>query len=630
MKRLHISSSEAHHSRLGEVRYIHEEKNEISAAFYINEPCVIELRVPRVIGADAAFISLFSEDGAPLLKSEFEFTALTEGDDVYSTDVPLSVGLFFFTISINTVSGLLSVKKCDRGVYFSEKEEPDFFQLSISEAPASKKSSYLGGIIYHIFVDRFSKDEAVIPKKGAILAEDWSRIPEYPEYPGAPMKNNTFYGGTLRSAAKRLDYIRSLGANIVYLSPIFESPSNHKYDTADYLKVDEMFGGDEALRYFLDEAKKRGIGVILDGVFNHTGADSVYFNRYGTYDTLGAYQSKESDYYNWYTFEKHPDKYVCWWGIEILPRINTGNSNFEKFILNKVIKKYRDMGILGLRLDVADELSDDFIKKIKSSLSEDGESLLYGEVWEDASNKIAYGKRKTYYLGRELDGVMNYPLRDGILDYILNKKTDKLNYALREVTQYAPKHIRNMQMNVLGTHDTVRILTALGTDGGQGRKNSELASLRMTPDERDAAEAKLKAAYTVIATLPGIPSVFYGDEAGLEGYSDPFNRMPYPKDVSESLLEHYKKIGKIRRSAAVYRDGEFELITLTPELLAFLRARADAVYLTVYNNSSDAYTIDFEQKTKELVGGQAAARHTVLPHTAAIFKSSKINISNLI
>ncbi len=616
--------------RLGEVRYIHKEKYECSSAFYVNEPCEIELRVPRVIGADAAIITVFSEDGAPLLKSELEFTALTGGDDIYGTDISLPVGLYFFSIGINTVSGSLSAKKCDGGVYFGNDGSFDLFQLSVTEKPASKKSSYLGGIIYHIFVDRFAKDEDVKPKPGAILAEDWSRIPEYPEYPGAPMKNNTFYGGTLRSAAKRLDYIRSLGVNIVYLSPIFESPSNHKYDTSDYLKVDEMFGGDEALRYFIDEAGKRGIGVILDGVFNHTGADSVYFNRYGTYGTLGAYQSKESDYYNWYTFEEHPDKYVCWWGIEILPRINTGNSDFEQFILNKVIKKYREMGILGLRLDVADELSDEFIKKIKSTLSEGGESLLYGEVWEDASNKIAYGKRKTYYLGGELDGVMNYPLRDGILDYILNKKTDKLNYALREVTQNAPKHIRDMQMNVLGTHDTVRILTALGTDGGQGRRNAELASLRMTKEERDVAEAKLKAAYTVIATLPGIPSVFYGDEAGLEGYSDPFNRMPYPEDVSESLLEHYKKIGKIRRSATVYRDGEFKLITLTPELLAFLRARGDAVYLTVYNNSSDAYTIDFEQKTKELVGGEAAVRHTVLPHTAVIFKSSKINISNLI
>jgi glycosidase len=391
-----------------------------------------------------------------------------------------------------------------------------------------------------------------------------------------------------------------------------------------------MFGGDDALSELITEAKKRGIGIILDGVFNHTGADSIYFNRYGTYPTLGAYQSKQSDFYGWYTFNSHPDDYVSWWGIEILPRINTGNPSFESFILDKVIPKYRDMGIAGMRLDVADELSDDFIKRIKKALSEKGDTLLYGEVWEDASNKIAYGKRKRYYLGKELDGVMNYPLRDGIIRYIKKADASALLYALNDVTDNAPKHIRDVQMNVLGTHDTERILTVLGGECAEGKSNKELSSLRMKNEEREYATVLLKSAYTVIATLPGIPSVFYADEAGLEGYSDPFNRMPYPNSPCNELLSHYRKIGEIRRNASVYADGNFELIVLTEELLAFSRYKNKDVYLTVYNNATVPYSVDFEKATEELTEGVKTKHHRIPPKTAKIFKTIKDELTNLI
>ena len=628
MKRLHISDEETYLPLHGRLSYLHGRRAESSAAFYDGEKKALELQIPRLLGTDSVYITVFSEGGDRLIEKELDFFSLSSDLDVYRCDLSLGIGLYFFSIKLSTASGILFVKKNGKGIVLSKNEE--LFQLSVSEAPKSTLNPYIGGIIYHVFVDRFKKDEGVVPKKGTIICDKWDVIPEYPEYAGAPMKNNTFFGGTLRSVTKELDYIKSLGVNLIYLSPIFDSPSNHKYDTADYLRVDEMFGGDEALSELITEAKKRGIGIILDGVFNHTGADSIYFNRYGTYPTLGAYQSKQSNFYGWYTFNSHPDDYVSWWGIEILPRINTGNPSFESFILDKVIPKYRDMGIAGMRLDVADELSDDFIKRIKKALSEKGDTLLYGEVWEDASNKIAYGKRKRYYLGKELDGVMNYPLREGIIRYIKNADTSALLYALNDVTDNAPKHIRNAQMNVLGTHDTERIITVLGGESAIGKSNKELSSLRMKNEEREYATVLLKSAYTVMATLPGIPSIFYADEAGLEGYSDPFNRMPYPTTPCKELLSHYRKIGEIRRNSPVYADGDFELITLTDELLVFSRCKDSDVYLTVYNNSFVPYSVDFEKATEELTEGVKIKVHRIPQKTAKIFKTTKYELINLI
>ncbi len=625
MKRLHISAAEATGGQLGEIYYTHNKKLDRSSAFELNEACGIKFVIPRAVGTIDLKIELFDQTQSVKLKEKKAALSHTVKDkDIYVVKLGkgfLDKGLYFYKVVIKTLVGdIFAVGEGSYRITFSQTD-CSFFQLSFSDFSASHSSTLRGGVIYHIFVDRFSKDEDVVPKKGARLVEDWTSIPEYPEYPGAFMHNNTFYGGTLRSAEKRLDYVKSLGVNIIYLSPIFESPSNHKYDTADYMRTDSMFGSDEALRAFLKSAKKRGISVILDGVFNHTGADSIYFNRYGNYDSLGAYQSKDWEYYAWYTFKSYPDDYESWWGIEILPRINTGNRDFEAFITEKVIPKYRAMGISGLRLDVADELSDEFIAKIKQALSPDETTVLYGEVWEDASNKIAYGKRKKYYLGEELDGVMNYPLRKGLIEYFRYKKCDELKYALTDIINNAPKRIRDMQMNILGTHDTERIITALGGTPAESKTNKELASLKMTKEEREVATERLISAYTVLATLPGIPAVFYGDEAGLEGYSDPFNRMPYPSHPDQKILNHYKKIGQIRKSNNVYNSGEYKLITLTEELLVFSRSDGNNNYITFTNNRDRDITIDFSLNTQELLGDRNSREHTVPGNSTLIFKT---------
>jgi glycosidase len=433
-----------------------------------------------------------------------------------------------------------------------------------------------------------------------------------------------FFGGNLDGVTEKLPYIASLGVCCIYLSPIFRAYSNHKYDTGDYTRVDEAFGGDGALSRLVKAAKSFGIRIVLDGVFNHTGDDSVYFNRRGTYPSLGAYQSEESPYGNWYTFRRRPDDYECWWNIPILPRLRTDEPSCREFFLGKdgVIAKWTRAGVAGFRLDVADELSDSFIRGIRERLDENGEdTVLWGEVWEDASNKIAYGRRRRYYWGGELDGVMNYPLREGLLAYFRRGDTAPLRYALEEVLPAAPKAVADRQMNLLGTHDTLRILTALGGASEEGKSNDELAHLRMTKEERRLALERLKLAYLALATLPGLPCIYYGDEVGMEGYRDPFNRLPFPwHRMDGELLAYYRAVGELRGKESLYREGELRLHTLTPSRLVFSRTDGSRCAVTVINRSQSPLPIRLPKGARVLFGGVGEAGGALPPMSGAVIR----------
>ena len=413
----------------GKIEYCTDGKGSLHSAIEKGKSSSLSLSLPRYLGAESVMITLVSDDNTVSKSIYGEWDFFDDGYDNYTFDfspLDLDIGLYFYDIRVSSPIGdIFCIKSCE-GVAFSEtKPNNNQFQLTVSDFPSNATFKHFGGIIYHIFVDRFMKGGEVSRDSNDIIVDDWSDgVPEYPEYPGAHMDNNTFYGGTLWGIADRLDYLSSLGVSLIYLSPIFKSPSNHKYDTADYMSVDQGFGGDEALIHLISEAKRYNIGIILDGVFNHTGADSIYFNKYRKYGDVGAYQTPTSPYCSWYEFKSYPDEYTSWWGIEILPRINPEVKECREFFLGDggVIDKYSSLGISGFRLDVTDELSDSFIEGIRSLMAKnDPSSILYGEVWEDASNKIAYGKRKRYYLGRELDGVMNYPLRSGIIDFLRHK-----------------------------------------------------------------------------------------------------------------------------------------------------------------------------------------------------------------
>ncbi len=611
-------------SFVGKVEYIHDEKQNTSCAFLKSERSALRIVVPRAMGITSLSVTILDESQTQrLISVNAKWRGISESSDIYALTLPnLDIGLYFYVVEADTIFGRLYGLRDRQTLVFSKEPTPEkLFQLSFSDFIHDIDESLYGGVIYQIFVDRFAKGGRIARKDGSVYVDDWSSgIPEYPAYPGAPLKNNTFYGGTLYGIIDKLPYIASLGANIIYLSPIFASPSNHKYDTADYMKVDPMFGGDEALKQLIESAREFGIGIILDGVFNHTGADSIYFNKYGTYESIGAYQSTASPYYSWYDFKEYPDDYTSWWGIEILPRINPDIPKCREYFVGAggVVDKYARMGILGMRLDVVDELSDDFIAAIKARLAERIKMpLLYGEVWEDGSNKIAYDKRKRYFLGEELDGVMNYPIRTGIIDYLRFGKTDRIFYALTDIMDNAPRRIRDMQMNLLGTHDTPRILTALAGELPTCHDNAYLRTKRMSDEEMQTAISRLKMAYTILATLPGIPTVFYGDEAGLEGYSDPFNRMPYPwgREV-DALMEHYKAVGSLRRSNITYAKGDFKLLHIDSERLIYARTLGATAYLTVVNNSSNTLEVSFDASHKALLGKSEVLK----PFTAEVFK----------
>ena len=615
---------------VGRLQYLHTTENQSGTAYPSSEGVSLLLCLPRSIGASRVSFNFYNETldkcvySQEAILSEFGYT-----EDKYTLKIEEGVlprGLYFFDIEIDSFIKIYGLKHGDRIAFSKEKHFGHKFQLTVFDEIYSKPTKNYGGIIYHIFVDRFNRGKRTEVREDAVYVEDWnSDIVEYPEYPGAFLKNNTFFGGTLDGVADKLDYLESLGVTTLYLSPIFEAYSNHKYDTGDYSKIDTMFGGEAAFKDLIKKCHSRGIGIILDGVFNHTGSDSVYFNKNERYDSVGAYQSESSPYFDWYSFKSFPDDYVSWWGIEILPRINPSINSCSDFFIGEggIIEKYAKMGIDGFRLDVADELPDSFIKDIKSALNRiNSSSILYGEVWEDASNKIAYDKHKTYYLGDELDGVMNYPVRIGIIDFVLNKSSDKLRYALTEVFPNMPKRARDAAMNLLGTHDTERIITVLGGVKAYGYSNKELKDIRLSEPERAIAVKRLKLAYTINATLPGIPSIYYGDESGLEGYSDPFNRRTYPwGNEDNDLIAHYQTIGRVRRENEVYREGEFDLVALDNDKLVFKRTDKGVELITVANTSYNPFTVEFSSNVTNLINGNTGRVFTIDSETAAVFKS---------
>ena len=636
MRSLFFSNNRAQRL-VGKVRFAHGEEYSSSSAFEISEAAKVRILLPRLLGVVSVSVSVFSEDISRKINDfSCEWCDAEGAFDVYEADIDtkaLGVGLYFFMLQIESQCGRLYGYKSGRSLVLSPTYSThSLYQLSVSSFKYGKSDNKLGGIIYHVFVDRFNKGGKVEKKPGTIIDDDWRVIPEYPLYPGAPLKNNHFYGGTLYGVAEKLDYLKSLGVNTVYLSPIFDAASNHKYDTGNYMTVDAMFGGDEAFDQLLKAARERGIGIILDGVFNHTGSDSIYFNREGNYDSVGAYQSKKSDYFSWYDFQAYPDKYTSWWGIDILPRIHPDKPSCRKYFVGKggVIEKYARMGIDGFRLDVADELSDDFISKIKAVLNRyNKSSVLYGEVWEDGSNKIAYDVRKKYYLGEELDGVMNYPVRKGIIDFLTKYDCSELEYALTDIIDNAPERIRNMQMNLLGTHDTERILTVLGGERPDGRSNEYLSKKKMIDLERGTAKRRLRMAYIILATVPGIPAIFYGDEAGLEGYHDPFNRMPYPWGREDhNLINFYRSVGRVRTENPIYKEGKFELIHIDSDTLVFKRYDDEYSYVTFVNNTRLPRRVDFDAPASALVLADETAKNYSfeLPaYSAQIFKVERNN-----
>ncbi|WP_407371038.1 glycoside hydrolase family 13 protein [Carnobacterium sp.] len=463
--------------------------------------------------------------------------------------------------------------KGGEGQIYKQEHEVKPYQLTSYLYKDPSPKWYREGIAYHIFVDRFyngNEDGQVLnPKKNSFLYANQEDLPMYIKNADGEIVRWEFYGGNLRGIIQKLPYLKEMGITILYLSPLFEARSNHKYDTGDYLKIDPMFGDQDTFKELIQKAKEYEMRIILDGVFNHSGADSRYFNRYGTYPEMGAYQSKESRYFDWYTFKEFPNLYESWWGVKDLPKLNTENPRVQSFLYkdqNSVIRKWSKLGLGGWRLDVADELSDDVLKGIRLALEETVEdSVLIGEVWEDASNKIAYNKRRHYIEGGQLHGAMNYPFKEIIIGLLQRSITPQEAAEMwMNLKENYPAEAFKSNFNNIGTHDTERIYTVLNQN-----------------------VPKLKQAMALLFIVPGVPCLYYGDEAGVKGKADPDNRRMYPWGKENKEIQTFvKKLAAIRSKETSLKDGDFYSFS-HGELMGIVRFSNQKEFVIMLLNTAD-------------------------------------------
>ncbi len=524
---------------------------------------------------------------------EMRFEKSENGFSVYTADYVFdAAGIYYYRFEMRNRDGIWYYGRGENGESVCGENLPEW-QLTVYKSSYKTPDFAKGNIIYHIFVDRFNRADGVKTKRKYRLHDSFSESPEVVSADGKYYADD-FFGGNFNGIREKLDYLDELGVGIIYLSPIFKAYSNHRYDTGDYLKVDELLGTEDDFKRLLDAAHEKGMKVILDGVFNHSGADSLYFNKFGTYDSLGAYQSKSSPYYDWYYFKKFPDEYACWWGCDNVPDLNKSNKDYRALVFGKngVVEKWQKLGADGWRLDVVDELPIDFvnllIKKIKSV---NKDALVIGEVWEDASTKVSYGELRPYLLGDQLDGTMNYPFMNAIIAYVRDGDEKFFKDSVQSILENYPKETVYCLMNSLGTHDTVRIINALSDVRAHGWSKTHKLGYKLPDSEYEKAKKKLYLASVLQFTLPGIPSIFYGDEAGLQGFDDPINRRPYPwGSEDEEILAHYKKLGRIRRENRAIFSGGFNMRDENG-LVAYERAGGDDEILIAVNAGGDDKTL---------------------------------------
>lgn len=497
----------------------------------------------------------------------------------------------------------------------------DNFQLLVYSHGQTYPKSFCGGIMYQIMPDRFCKAQGFGDSTGKKMRGDWGGTPEYKPVNGKIL-NNDFFGGNFEGIRSKLSYLKKLGVTRIYLNPIFEAKSNHRYDTGDYMKFDRLLGTDQDFINLIKSGKQKDIEFIIDGVFNHTGDDSVYFNKYGNYQSIGAYNSVNSPYYSWFTFQNHPEEYTSWWGIDILPTINKNSSEYEEFITgeNGVLDRCLKMGINGVRLDVVDEIPDSFVKKINQRVKKYGDDkIVIGEVWEDATNKIAYGVRRKYFQGNELDSVMNYPLKNAIIEYILTGKAHQLYKVIREQIDNYPAHSLNCMMNILGTHDTPRILTVLGKSGNIKSKREDMEFETLSDYEYELGKKGLKCASLLQYTLYGVPCIYYGDEIGMQGNKDPFNRRCYDwVGGDKELLDWYKFLSKLRKMP-VFKEGKVTNVSMQDGVILFTRESENSSISVAVNCGDRVFDISTKGYKNELIRNIKATKIPLNKYDFAIF-----------
>lgn len=568
-------------------------------AIATDEKVKLRIIVPRSMKCCGATLCVAKENESPAYYSMFWAGMCGDDNEYWELHFfATTPGLYWYHFELDTPWGRSFVRNVGRGVGDFAPDASDF-QQTVYDKNFKTPDWLKGGIIYQIFPDRFyssgTEKHGVRPSR---VMRRWGDEPFWREEQMNGIWNNDYFGGDLKGVEEKLLYLANLGVTCIYLNPIFEANSNHRYDTADYEKIDPLLGTEDDLKSLCKTAREQyGISIILDGVFSHTGCDSKYFNIYSNYDDVGAYNSKESPYYPWYKFINWPDEYHSWWGIKLLPEVIEETPEYREYICGKngILRKWLKCGISGWRLDVADELPDVFLDDLRRAVKdENSDAVIIGEVWEDATTKLAYGERRRYLLGEQLDSVMNYPFADAVLNFVKFANADAFIDSVMSIIEKYPPQVTNVLMNHIGTHDTERAITRLAGENCEGYgRHWQHEHNKLSDYDYYRGVSMMKIASLIQYTLPGVPSLYYGDEIGMQGMKDPFNRacMDWYEPNTE-LHRWYKRLGEIRRGCKAFESGSFVPVYCSYKTVAYLRSGDNNEVLVAVNLDENAVDIN--------------------------------------
>lgn len=568
-------------------------------AIATDEKVKLRIIVPRSMKCCGATLCVAKENESPAYYSMFWAGMCGDDNEYWELHFfATTPGLYWYHFELDTPWGRSFVRNVGRGVGDFAPDASDF-QQTVYDKNFKTPDWLKGGIIYQIFPDRFyssgTEKSGVRPSR---VMRRWGDEPFWREEQMNGIWNNDYFGGDLKGVEEKLLYLANLGVTCIYLNPIFEANSNHRYDTADYEKIDPLLGTEDDLKSLCKTAREQyGISIILDGVFSHTGCDSKYFNIYSNYDDVGAYNSKESPYYPWYKFINWPDEYHSWWGIKLLPEVIEETPEYREYICGKngILRKWLKCGISGWRLDVADELPDVFLDDLRRAVKdENSDAVIIGEVWEDATTKLAYGERRRYLLGEQLDSVMNYPFADAVLNFVKFANADAFIDSVMSIIEKYPPQVTNVLMNHIGTHDTERAITRLAGENCEGYgRHWQHEHNKLSDYDYYRGVSMMKIASLIQYTLPGVPSLYYGDEIGMQGMKDPFNRacMDWYEPNTE-LHRWYKRLGEIRRGCKAFERGSFVPVYCSYKTVAYLRSGDNNEVLVAVNLDENAVDIN--------------------------------------
>nr|WP_162990681.1 glycoside hydrolase family 13 protein [Maliibacterium massiliense] len=479
-------------------------------------------------------------------------------------------------------------------------EAPPAYLITVYAQDFSVPAWFRDKVMYQIFPDRFFRSAArTYPQKPRMHA-DWQEEVAYSPLPDQDHYcADDFFGGNLAGIAEKLPYLKSLGVSVLYLNPIFLSISNHRYNTADYETIDPLLGTADDLRDLCEKARAHGISILLDGVFSHTGAISRYFNADGRFDEVGAAQSPDSPYAQWYTFIDWPERYECWWGDTSLPNTREDSMSYMDYMLGKngIVRKWLRLGARGWRLDVADELPDVFLNELHAACKrERADAVVLGEVWEDAATKTSYGHVRHYVLGNQLESVMNYPLRNVLINYFTYKASpEDVAQQVMVLKEHYPRDFFHSLMNMTGSHDVPRLLSLLSDvpQPGYGTPREHIRLMEPTDRQKTLGRARVRLMASVLFTLPGNPCIYYGDEAGLTGMTDPFCRRTFPWGrEDEDLQAHFRHLGQLHNAHGALCGGDVTFAQAGEDILCYLRSDASSHIVVAVNRSEDARVMD--------------------------------------